>query len=371
MITLVDFIDEQIKFFGIEDTTTNRNRLRKKFTRTLQELGYWDNAKTTITSTKPAKLFTDEQIMALKIEVESYLLNLSTTIDYNNLEKIVHNNQYDRGYIYYTGELFEEDENGNLVEGNIQEIPKYITKESFFDKLNEDEVIKAMIKAIFFEKFELDAEAWYRDQKFIDDTEKLIEGKNPEDYFLSTEESEKMLELAEEDEETGNPIFPKGFFDITESPFDQYDQIMSSTSYALAEEKLKRPEQYYIKKKRANKKQNFSSTNKDNLSTLKGTLVEKPRIYLNKDGSRKIIITLAVKRNFRNKNGIFETDFIKLQDFLPSNNSDNGPYDNLSKGDIITVTSEDRSSIYTNSEGKKVYTQFKYITSLQIEKNKK
>lgn len=362
MITLVDFIDEQIKFFGIEDTTANRNRLRKKFTRTLQELGYWDNAKTTISSTKPAKLFTDEQIMALKIKVESYLLNLSTTIDYNNLKKVVHNNQYDRGIIYHTGELVEE---------NIEEIPKYITKESFFEKLNEDEVIKAMIKAIFFEKFELDSEAWYRDQKFIDDTEKLIEGKNPEDYFLSTEESEKILELADYNKETGEMIFPEGTFDITDDPFSQYDEIMRSTSYALTEEKLKRPEQYYIKKKRANKKQNFSSTNIDNLSTLKGTLVDTPQVFLNKDGSRKIIITLAVKRNFRNNNGIFETDFIKLQDFLPSNNSDNGPYENLSKGDIITVTSEDRSSIYTNSEGKKVYTQFKYITSLQIEKNKK
>lgn len=43
--TLTDFVNTQIEKFDIPDTEKNRNKLRIKFTRELQRLGYWDTAE--------------------------------------------------------------------------------------------------------------------------------------------------------------------------------------------------------------------------------------------------------------------------------------------------------------------------------------
>lgn len=210
MITLVDFIDEQIKFYGIEDTSTNRNKLRKKFTRSLQMLGFWDNAKTVNTKTKPAKVFTEKQILQLQVKEEEYLLKLSNSIDYNYVSKIVSQSFIDR----------------ELAGPNY---PKPDLEENFLDKLDEDAVIKAMIKSLFFEKFDIDAERWYKDKNFIKQTYNLLENYNPDDY---------------EYDEIGNQI--SGPTD----PTFLFQDLYYSDSFALVEEKLKHPELYYVKKKK-------------------------------------------------------------------------------------------------------------------------
>ena len=43
--TLTDYINIQIEKFDIPNTEKNQNKLRIKFTRTLQKLGYWENAE--------------------------------------------------------------------------------------------------------------------------------------------------------------------------------------------------------------------------------------------------------------------------------------------------------------------------------------
>lgn len=209
MITLVDFIDQQIKFYGIDNTSTNRNKLRKKFTRTLQELGYWDNAKTVNTKTKPAKVFTEKQITELQIKEEDYLFKLSKSIDYSHFSKVANQSRIDR----------------KLTHPNF---PKPDIEENYLYKLNEDEVIKTMIKSLFFEKFDIDAERWYKDKHFFDSTYKLLDDYNPEDY---------------ETDEFGQSI-------DSEDPIFLFEEIYTSDSFALVEEKLKHPELYYVKKKK-------------------------------------------------------------------------------------------------------------------------
>lgn len=43
--TLTDYVNTQIEKFDIPDTEKNRSKLRIKFSRELQKLGYWDTAE--------------------------------------------------------------------------------------------------------------------------------------------------------------------------------------------------------------------------------------------------------------------------------------------------------------------------------------
>lgn len=47
-----------------------------------------------------------------------------------------------------------------------------------------------------------------------------------------------------------------------------------------------------------------------NQFTLVGRVTKTPEIMENQDGSKFTILNLAVPRNFKNKNGEYETDFI-------------------------------------------------------------
>ena len=74
--TLTDFVNTQIEKFDIPDTEKNRSKLRIKFTRELQRLGYWDTAEKKVIGRNETRLFSDQQLNHLSSEVENYLLSL-------------------------------------------------------------------------------------------------------------------------------------------------------------------------------------------------------------------------------------------------------------------------------------------------------
>ena len=84
--TLTDYINIQIEKFDIPNTEKNQNKLRIKFTRTLQKLGYWENAEKKIIGRNETRLFTDEQLNHLSHDVETYLLKQGN-IDIEELEE--------------------------------------------------------------------------------------------------------------------------------------------------------------------------------------------------------------------------------------------------------------------------------------------
>ena len=88
--TLTDYVNNQIEKYDIPDTEKNRNKLRIKFTRTLQELGYWDTAEKKVIGRNETRLFTDEQLNHLSIEVEPYLLKQGN-IDIEELDEFRQN----------------------------------------------------------------------------------------------------------------------------------------------------------------------------------------------------------------------------------------------------------------------------------------
>ena len=62
----------------------------------------------------------------------------------------------------------------------------------------------------------------------------------------------------------------------------------------------------------------MSGMNICNYGVAIGRLVHPPKIYENRDGSHKVRYTLAVKRDFKSREGKQDTDFIDLEAFLPA-----------------------------------------------------
>ena len=113
-------------------------------------------------------------------------------------------------------------------------------------------------------------------------------------------------------------------------------------------------------------------TNIHNIGISVGRLVRDPQFFDNKDGSKKVLMTVAVQRNFRNAEGKKDTDFIPLEGFIPAANvkAGNSVYNLIHKGDKITVEYTVRSSVYTDKNGNPKYGTALSIQNVTLEESK-
>ncbi|MGQ7365882.1 hypothetical protein ACTGWM_09930 [Streptococcus suis] len=167
--TLTEFVEEQLTKFDIPDTEKNHNKLRIKFTRTLKDLGIWDEAETKLIGRKHTKVFTHLQLQQLYNKVEPYLLKHSK-IDLEELET------YRRGHSEYLEKLhsMSHDEFMKYQEEMQYEPPKVTNKEA----------MQIMLTALFEKFFEpLDLQQWNKDKAltfFTDDMD-----ADSVEYFLA------------------------------------------------------------------------------------------------------------------------------------------------------------------------------------------
>jgi hypothetical protein len=168
--TLTDYVNTQIEKFDIQDTEKNRNKLRIKFTRTLQELGYWDTAEKKVIGRNETRLFTDEQLNQLSIKVEPYLLKQGN-IDTEELEEYRQNfEQYIEDVSNQTNETYQQQ-----IEAEQYEPPK-VTKR---------EAMEVMLTALFEKFFEpLDVQKWNQDKATIHFAE--LSDMTDTDYVLAS-----------------------------------------------------------------------------------------------------------------------------------------------------------------------------------------
>lgn len=89
-----------------------------------------------------------------------------------------------------------------------------------------------------------------------------------------------------------------------------------------------------------------------NQVTLVGRLTRDPEIRYTSEGSAVANITLAVSRNYRNKAGEIDADFVNCT--LWRRTAENTA-NYCRKGSIVGVIGRIQSRHYENSEGKKVY----------------
>lgn len=95
----------------------------------------------------------------------------------------------------------------------------------------------------------------------------------------------------------------------------------------------------------------MSNVNTRNYGIATGRLIRDPVVNLNKDGSRIVQFTLSAPRNFKNKNGNRDCDYIPLEAFVPSRRDDLGIFGLIRKDDLITAAFTIHSWIYTDFNG--------------------
>lgn len=85
---------------------------------------------------------------------------------------------------------------------------------------------------------------------------------------------------------------------------------------------------------------------------LVGRLVEDPRVIDTETGRQMTSVTIAVTRNYKNPEGIYETDFIKciLWNGIASNTCE---YCHM--GDVIGIKGRLQTGSYENEDKQKVY----------------
>ena len=84
--------------------------------------------------------------------------------------------------------------------------------------------------------------------------------------------------------------------------------------------------------------------------TLVGRLTKDPEVKENADGTKRTIITIAVSRDYRNADGIYDADFIKC---VLWNGIASATKDYCHKGDVLGVKGKLQSRTYETEDNQK------------------
>lgn len=94
--------------------------------------------------------------------------------------------------------------------------------------------------------------------------------------------------------------------------------------------------------------------------TLVGRLTTDPEIKENSDGTQRTIINVAISRDYRNSDGIYEADFIRC---VLWNGIASATKDYCHKGDVVGIKGRLQSRVYENNENEK-----KHILEVIVDK---
>lgn len=92
-----------------------------------------------------------------------------------------------------------------------------------------------------------------------------------------------------------------------------------------------------------------------NFGFVSGNLAAAPRILTNKDGSRKVFMSIYSSNDFPNRNGQYESEVVSVEAFVPQKRSAR-IYEVAGKGDAVEVRYTAGTDKYTDAGGKTVYT---------------
>lgn len=111
--------------------------------------------------------------------------------------------------------------------------------------------------------------------------------------------------------------------------------------------------------------------NLNNFGTSTGRLTREPVVFENKDGSRKVLFTLAVPNNYKNKEGKRDANFIAYEGFVNADKVGLGVYDYMHTGDLVSVSYSVRSKNYTRKDGTAVYEQILQVEDVELRESQK
>lgn len=96
--------------------------------------------------------------------------------------------------------------------------------------------------------------------------------------------------------------------------------------------------------------------NPNNFGVLTGRLTQDPRVFTNKDGSKSVLINLAVEDNFvSGEDRKAKTHFPPVRAYVPASVDGIGSWGRTHKGDLISVATRISAEPYDNKDGERVY----------------
>ena len=109
--------------------------------------------------------------------------------------------------------------------------------------------------------------------------------------------------------------------------------------------------------------------NLDNHGELTGRLTDSIKTFVNRDGSRRLLFTLAAQDAHRNRSGQKGTQFIQLTAFVPAGRNST-IYDNIHKGDKISCAYSLRNNNYTDKAGVQHFDIEIFVEDVKIQEPK-
>lgn len=103
-----------------------------------------------------------------------------------------------------------------------------------------------------------------------------------------------------------------------------------------------------------------------NYGIVTGRLTKDPAVYNNSDGSRKIRFTVAAQNQFTDSDGNRGSQFIPLEAFIPAKQADNGPFDYLDCGDLVSCSYTVQNNNYKDRNGEMVYGLVLLVDSIAL-----
>ena len=95
-----------------------------------------------------------------------------------------------------------------------------------------------------------------------------------------------------------------------------------------------------------------------NFGLLEGRLTREISVFDNADGSKRILLNVAVKDSFPDKNGVYNTQFVNLEAYVCADTAAHGlgPYAYIHKGDLLCFLYSIRS-FSCERDGQPVFSQ--------------
>lgn len=96
-------------------------------------------------------------------------------------------------------------------------------------------------------------------------------------------------------------------------------------------------------------------SNPSNNPTLVGRLARDPQVLENSDGSKKVLMTVGIPRNYPNAKGEYGIDWIPVEAFIRKGIEGTGPYAHLYKDSLVSLGTTLQMDRYTDKAGKEVF----------------
>ncbi|MFE5859776.1 single-stranded DNA-binding protein [Streptomyces virginiae] len=90
-------------------------------------------------------------------------------------------------------------------------------------------------------------------------------------------------------------------------------------------------------------------SNPNSTASVIGRLANDPKVFENKDGSKKVMVTAFVDRGYTDAQGNRISDALPFETFVRAQTTGIGPFAHVHKGDLVALSYEPRMNRYTKN----------------------